>query len=80
MMLGCRHKQEPMTPFEAIPARAERFAREVTIPAFRDIFGGAIEAPRQAVAGFLDATAEAARVMESIIPLGTISGAEPEYH
>jgi len=72
-------KQEPMTPFEAIPARAERFAREVTIPAFRDIFGGAIEAPRQAVAGFLDATAEAARVMESIIPLGTISGAEPEY-
>jgi hypothetical protein len=72
-------KQEPMTPFEAIPARAERFAREVTIPAFRDIFGGAIEAPRQAVAGFLDATAEAARAMESIIPLGTISGAEPEY-
>jgi hypothetical protein len=72
-------KQEPMTPFEAIPARAERFAREVTLPAFRDIFGGAIEAPRQAVAGFLDATAEAARVMESIIPLGTISGAEPEY-
>ena len=72
-------KQEPMTPFEAIPARAERFAREVTIPAFADIFGGAIEAPRQAVAGFLDATAEAARMMESIIPLGTISGAEPEY-
>jgi hypothetical protein len=72
-------KQEPMTPFEAIPARAERFAREVTLPAFADIFGGAIEAPRQAVAGFLDATAEAARMMESIIPLGTISGAEPEY-
>ena len=72
-------KQEPMTPFEAIPARAERFAREVTIPAISDIFGGVIEAPRQAVAGFLDATAEAARVMESIIPLGTISGAEPEY-
>ena len=78
-MMKAQAQQEPMTPFEAIPARAERFAREVTIPAFRDIFGGAIEAPRQAVAGFLDATAEAARVMESIIPLGTISGAEPEY-
>ena len=78
-MMKAQAQQEPMTPFEAIPARAERFAREVTLPAFRDIFGGAIEAPRQAVAGFLDATAEAARVMESIIPLGTISGAEPEY-
>ena len=78
-MMKRQAEQEPMTPFEAIPARAERFAREVTLPAFRDIFGGAIEAPRQAVAGFLDATAEAARVMESIIPLGTISGAEPEY-
>ena len=78
-MMKRQAQQEPMTPFEAIPARAERFAREVTLPAFRDIFGGAIEAPRQAVAGFLDATAEAARVMESIIPLGTISGAEPEY-
>jgi hypothetical protein len=78
-MMKAQAQQEPMTPFEAIPARAERFAREVTLPAFRDIFGGAIEAPRQAVAGFLDATAEAARMMESIIPLGTISGAEPEY-
>ena len=78
-MMKAQAQQEPMTPFEAIPARAERLAREVTLPAFRDIFGGAIEAPRQAVAGFLDATAEAARVMESIIPLGTISGAEPEY-
>lgn len=78
-IMKAQAQQEPMTPFEAIPARAERFAREVTLPAFRDIFGGAIEAPRQAVAGFLDATAEAARVMESIIPLGTISGAEPEY-
>ena len=72
-------KQEPMTPLEAIPARAERFAREVTIPAIGDILGGVVEAPRQAVAGFLDATAEAARMMESIIPLGTISGEEPEY-
>ena len=78
-MMKAQAQQEPMTPFEAIPARAERFAREVTIPAFKDIFGGAIEAPRQAVAGFLDATAEAASMMESIIPLGTISGAEPEY-
>jgi len=78
-MMKAQAQQEPMTPFEAIPARAERLAREVTLPAFRDIFGGAIEAPRQAVAGFLDATAEAARMMESIIPLGTISGAEPEY-
>ena len=78
-MMKRQAEQEPMTPFEAIPARAERLAREVTLPAFADIFGGAIEAPRQAVAGFLDATAEAARVMESIIPLGTISGAEPEY-
>ena len=78
-MMKRQAEQEPMTPFEAIPARAERFAREVTLPAFADIFGGVIEAPRQAVAGFLDATAEAARVMESIIPLGTISGAEPEY-
>ena len=78
-MMKAQVKQEPMTPFEAIPARAERFAREVTIPAISDIAGGLIEAPRQAVAGFLDATAEAARMMESIIPLGTISGAEPEY-
>jgi len=78
-MMKRQAEQEPMTPFEAIPARAERLAREVTLPAFADIFGGVIEAPRQAVAGFLDATAEAARVMESIIPLGTISGAEPEY-
>ena len=78
-MMKAQVDQEPMTPFEAIPARAERFAREVTIPAISDIAGGLIEAPRQAVAGFLDATAEAARMMESIIPLGTISGAEPEY-
>ena len=78
-MMKAQADQEPMTPFEAIPARAERFAREVTIPAISDIAGGLIEAPRQAVAGFLDATAEAARMMESIIPLGTISGAEPEY-
>ena len=78
-MMKAQVDQEPMTPFEAIPARAERFAREVTIPAIGDIAGGLIEAPRQAVAGFLDATAEAARMMESIIPLGTISGAEPEY-
>ena len=35
-----------------------------------DIFGGVIEAPRQALAGFLDATAEMAEIMESIIPLG----------
>jgi len=78
-MMKAQVDQQPMTPFEAIPARAERFAREVTIPAISDIAGGLIEAPRQAVAGFLDATAEAARMMESIIPLGTISGAEPEY-
>ena len=35
-----------------------------------DIFGGVIEAPRQALAGFLDATAEMAEIMESIIPIG----------
>ena len=38
-MMKAQAQQEPMTPFEAIPARAERFAREVTIPAFKDIFG-----------------------------------------
>jgi hypothetical protein len=35
-----------------------------------DIFGGAIEGTRQSLAGFLDATAEMAEIMESIVPLG----------
>ena len=63
-MMKAQAEQEPMSLYEAIPARAERFAREVTIPVARDVFGGLIEAPRQALAGFLDATAEAAKILD----------------
>jgi hypothetical protein len=63
-MMKAQEKQEPMSLYEAIPARAERFARDVTIPVARDVFGGLIEAPRQALAGFLDATAEAAKILD----------------
>ncbi len=38
-----------------------------------------VEGPRAVAGGFLDATAEAAKAMESVIPLGTISGQDPEY-
>jgi len=78
-MLAQQKPQDTGNIFADIPAQAERFAKEYTIPALKDLAKGSIEIPTQVVAGFLDATAEAARVMESIIPLGTISGAEPEY-
>lgn len=42
-----------------------------------DIAGGLVEAPRQAVAGFLDATAEAAEVLESVF--GQLPTAGEDY-
>lgn len=42
-----------------------------------DVVGGLVEAPRQAVAGFLDATAEAAEVLESVF--GQLPTAGEDY-
>jgi hypothetical protein len=50
---------------ESIPARVGQFASEVAKPVAADFFGGLfIEGPRQALAGFLDATAEAAKILD----------------
>jgi hypothetical protein len=43
---------------------------------FADVAEGIIEAPGQALGGFLDATKELSQIMETIVPLGTTSGEE----
>lgn len=73
-MMKAQVDQEPMTPFEAIPARAERFAREVTIPAIGSAFSTAIELPLQIVGGSLDALTEAATTLNEMFPLGPEEG------
>lgn len=70
-------------PFTEIPAALQ----DVAVPATKmaasaagDFLRGVVvEGPTAVLAGFLDATAEMAKNLEAIIPLGTISGAEPEY-
>ena len=70
-------------PFTEIPAAFQ----DVSVPAVKGAAAAAgdflkgivVEGPTAVVAGFLDATAEMAKNLEAIIPLGTISGAEPEY-
>ena len=70
-------------PFTDIPAAFQ----DVAVPAVEGAASAAgdflkgivVEGPTAVVAGFLDATAEMAKNLEAIIPLGTISGAEPEY-
>ncbi len=51
-------------------------AADVAGDVFRGVF---MEGPRAVLGGFLDATAEMAQAMEAMIPLGTISGQEPQY-
>lgn len=62
--------------FQDIAIPAVSAAGDVAGDVFRGIF---MEGPRAVLGGFLDATAEAAKAMESVIPLGTISGEDPEY-
>ena len=52
-------------------------AKDVAVDVASDIAGGIIEAPRQALAGFLDATKEAGEVLESVF--GQLPTAGKDY-
>lgn len=62
---------------EVAPEAEDTGVLDTAVSFAKDVAGGIIEAPRQAVAGFLDATAEAAEVLEGVF--GQLPTAGEDY-
>ena len=75
-MLSIKNKREAES-FGSKALGVASAAVDVAADVASDVVGGIVEAPRQALGGFLDATAEAAEVLESVF--GQLPTAGEDY-